>query len=361
MTGADAAAMGGHDIGIEIINIVLLATLFVTAVAIARLRSLFAIVMLSGIYSLVSATWFVVLDAVDVAFTEAAVGAGMTTVVMLAAMLLTARTAKPYKPGVRTAPFFVVLATGAVLIYATFDLPPLGAADSPVNSGVGLDYLRIDYFDSGIPNVVTTVLASYRGFDTLGETAVVFVAGIAVALLLGFGERSLADSIPGDGAKSARTGAARGVDDRDHHVILRVIAKMLIPVIALFAFYVQFHGDYGPGGGFQAGVIVAVAVILHALVFGVPAAMRAVPPAFTRSLAAFGVLLYSGVGFWALLKGGNFLEYQALFGEPPGGHEGQHIGILVIELGVLFGVSGAMLTIFYAFAGRVAEIRDEDW
>lgn len=147
----------------------------------------------------------------------------------------------------------------------------------------------------------------------------------------------------------------------DHHVILRVISKTLIPVIMLYALYVQFHGDFGPGGGFQAGVIMAVAVILYALVFGVGSAMRAIPPVFTRSLAAFGVMLYAGVGFWALFQGGNFLEYQALFHEEPGEHHGQHVGILLIELGVLFGVSGAMLTIFYAFAGRVAEIRDEDW
>jgi multicomponent Na+:H+ antiporter subunit B len=89
--------------------------------------------------------------------------------------------------------------------------------------------------------------------------------------------------------------------------------------------------------------------------------MRAVPPWFTRSLAAVGVLIYAGVGVWAMLKGGNYLEYQALFGEPPGGHDGQHAGIIIIELGVLCAVSGAMTTIFYALAGRVAEIREEDW
>ncbi len=147
----------------------------------------------------------------------------------------------------------------------------------------------------------------------------------------------------------------------DHHVILRVVSKWLIPVIVIYGFYVHFHGEYSPGGGFQAGVILAVAVVLYALIFGVPAAMRAVPPVFTRGLAAVGVLLYGGVGVWALIQGGNFLEYKALFQEEPGGHLGQHVGIILIELGVLFGVSGAMLTIFYAFAGRVAEIRDEDW
>ena len=132
-------AMSEPDIGLALVNIVLLGLLFVVAIAIARLRSLFAIVMLSGIYSLVSAAWYVAVDAVDVGFTEAAVGAGMSTAVLLGAMLLTPRT--------------------------------------------------------GIENVVTPVLGSYRGFDTLGETTVVFVAGIAVALLLGFGERSLAETI----------------------------------------------------------------------------------------------------------------------------------------------------------------------
>lgn len=149
----------------------------------------------------------------------------------------------------------------------------------------------------------------------------------------------------------------------DHHVILRVVSKLLIPLITIYAFYVHFHGEYSPGGGFQAGVIFAVSIILYSLIFGVPAALRAVPAVFARGLAACGVIVYTGVGFWALIQGGNFLEYQALFGEEYGSgeHQGQLVGIIVIELGVLFGVAGSMLTIFYAFAGRVAEIRDEDW
>lgn len=147
----------------------------------------------------------------------------------------------------------------------------------------------------------------------------------------------------------------------DHHIILRVVAKALIPVIALFGFYVQFHGDYGPGGGFQAGVILAVSVILYSLIFGVAATMRAIGPAFARAVAGFGFLLYAGVGVWALIKGGNYLDYDVLIAQEPGGHLGQHIGIMVIEIGVLMAVAGSMVTIFYAFAGRVSEIRDEDW
>ncbi len=183
------------ELGVVLASFLLLAILFVVGIAIARLRSLFAIVMLSGIYSLVSATWFVALDAVDVAFTEAAVGAGISTALLLGAMLLTARTAKVEKRYSRIAPLLVVIVTGVMLIYASVDLPALGDPNSPANAGIGTEYLQRHYPEMGFPNVVTSILASYRGMDTLGEVAVVFTAGLAVALLLGFGERSLADGM----------------------------------------------------------------------------------------------------------------------------------------------------------------------
>ncbi|MDP1554906.1 MAG: DUF4040 domain-containing protein [Hyphomonas sp.] len=197
------------DTGTALINILFLGILFVVALAIARLRSLFAIVMLSGVYSLVSAAWYILVDAVDVGFTEAAVGAGMSTAVLLGAMLLTARTAKPEKTFSRIGPFVVCLAAGIMLIYATIDLPALGDPNSPANAGVGLTYLQINWHDTGVPNVVTSVLASYRGFDTLGETVVVFTAGLAVALLLGFGERSLAETLRNTPRHETRPAPAR--------------------------------------------------------------------------------------------------------------------------------------------------------
>jgi multicomponent Na+:H+ antiporter subunit B len=181
----------GADLAVALINVILLGLLFVVGVAIARMRSLFAIVMLSGIYSLISATWFVALDAVDVAFTEAAVGAGISTALLLGAMLLTSRTAKIVPRARQIVPLLVVIATGAMLIYASIDLPAFGDPDSPANTYVGTDYIERTPQDIGVPNIVTAVLASYRGFDTLGETGVVFAAALAVILLLGFGERSL--------------------------------------------------------------------------------------------------------------------------------------------------------------------------
>ena len=134
-----------------------------------------------------------------------------------------------------------------------------------------------------------------------------------------------------------------------HNLILRFIAKYLFPVIALFAFYVQFHGDYGPGGGFQAGIILSVAFIFYELVFGLKTAEQVVPPHILRILMCTGVLIYAGTGVTTILMGGNFLDYNLLLLNPV---EGQHIGILLIELGVGITVSSVMLIIFFAFAGR---------
>ena len=134
-----------------------------------------------------------------------------------------------------------------------------------------------------------------------------------------------------------------------HHLILRVTAKLLIPFILLFGLYVQFHGDYGPGGGFQAGVIFAAAFVLYALVFGVEAARRIAPARLLEAGIAGGVLLFAGTGLAGLLMGGNFLDYDVLSGDPV---EGQHHGILLVELGVGITVAAVMIAVFLAFAGR---------
>jgi len=131
--------------------------------------------------------------------------------------------------------------------------------------------------------------------------------------------------------------------------ILRVVSKLLIPYILLFALYVQFHGDYGPGGGFQAGVIFAAAFILYGLVFGLETARRAAPPVLIETTAALGVLLYAGVGVVAMLMGGAFLDYSVLKHDAT---HGQHLGILLVELGVGVTVASVMIVIFFAFAGR---------
>ena len=133
------------------------------------------------------------------------------------------------------------------------------------------------------------------------------------------------------------------------HLILRVMTKVLMPFILLFALYVQFHGDFGPGGGFQAGVIFGAGFILYALVYGVENARRVAPDSVNRLLIALGLLLFLGVGFVGLLLGGNFLDYNVLAHDPV---HGQHLGILLVELGVGITVAATMITIFFNFAGR---------
>ena len=174
---------------VTIINIILFVMLAMTALAIVQVRRLFGVVMLSGVFSLLTALLFVTLDAVDVAFTEAAVGAGMSTVLMLGTIALTARTEKkPSRSGVL--PFFVVAVTGAALVYGTLDMPNFGDPNAPAQVHVAPEYLTNSVEEIDVPNVVTAILASYRGFDTLGETAVVFTAGIGVLLLIsGLGRR----------------------------------------------------------------------------------------------------------------------------------------------------------------------------
>jgi len=145
---------------------------------------------------------------------------------------------------------------------------------------------------------------------------------------------------------------------KDPHVVLRVIAKFLIPLIALFGFYVQFHGEYGPGGGFQAGVILAASVILYALIFGLDEAKRAFPPWLIRIGMTLGVLLYGGTGVVTFFMGGEFLNYSVL---NENAIAGQHYGIIAVELGVLCAVTSVMIAIFYAFGSRQPETSDEDW
>jgi multicomponent Na+:H+ antiporter subunit B len=144
-----------------------------------------------------------------------------------------------------------------------------------------------------------------------------------------------------------------------HHLILRVITKLLCPCIVLYAFYVQFHGDYSPGGGFQAGVILAAAFIVYGIVFSVDQAKQVFPPWIVHKLMALGVLIYAGTGIVSMFLGYEFLDYGAFTPHHP--EHGQHWGILAVELGVGVTVTGVMVGVYYAFASRPPRISDEEW
>ncbi|MGD2170756.1 MAG: DUF4040 domain-containing protein [Gammaproteobacteria bacterium] len=319
-----------------VFGVFLLTLLLITAFAIVRTPNLFVAVMLTGIFSLLLATNFFLLDAADVALTEAAVGAGISTVLFLGALALTAeREAAPSSN--RLIALLAVSVTIVAIIYATFDKPRFADPAAPVHQHVAPWYLEKTRDAIDIPNVVTAILGSFRGYDTLGEVFVVYTAGIGVLFLLG--------------KSTARR--ERDLDDTPHglrhYLIPRVVGRMLIPFILLFGLYVQFHGDYGPGGGFQAGALIAAAIILYALLEGEDRALRVLPRGLLTGLIAGGALLYGAVGVAGMLLGGKFLDYSLLGSDPV---TGQHIGILLIEAGVGITVTGVLLSIFHAFAAR---------
>lgn len=321
-----------------LLNVALFAILVATALAITRLRALYEATMLTALFSLVTASLFVLLDALDVAFTEAAVGAGISTVLFLGVLALT-RSREAVTPRRRLfSGISVALLAGGALLYASQDLPSFGAADSPVQQHpITHTYLEESPTDIGIPNAVTSVLASYRGYDTLGELIVVFTAGVAVLLLLTRSPRH----------RERPTGSGMALAD---YRVLRVVSKILMPFILLFAYYVLFHGEYSPGGGFQAGVIFASGFVLYGLVFGLDGARRVLPRSALLALIPVGVLLYAGVGVVNMLLGDAFLDYDSL--NPGHPESGQHLGILLIETGVGITVAAVMTAVFFSFAGR---------
>lgn len=323
-----------------IFGIFLLTLLVITAVAIVRTDHLFAAVILTGIFSLLIAANFFLLDAADVALTEAAIGAGIATVLFLGALAITGEHAHPGTVN-RFMGLSVVTVTTLIVVYATFDKPRFGDPMAPVHQHVAPWYIEHtpEYID--IPNIVTAVLASFRGYDTLGEVFVVFTAGIGVLFLLGSPPRrrerlvSKTDVPPGEGLR--------------HYLIPRVVGRLLIPFILLFGLYVQFHGEYGPGGGFQAGAIVAAAIILYALLEGETRALDVLPNGLQIGLIVGGALLFGAVGIAGMLLGGSFLDYSVLLSDPV---KAQQLGILIVEAGVGITVTGVLVAIFHSFAAR---------
>ncbi len=312
----------------------LLTLLVITSIAIVRTENLFVAVMLTSIFSLLMAANFFILDAADVALTEAAVGAGVTTVIFLAALALTAEREGGTPVATRT-PLIAVGTLAVLLIFATFDKPRLGDPDAPVHQHVAPFYIEKTPELLGIPNVVTAVLGSFRGYDTLGEVFVVFAACIGVLFVLG--------------GYSSEDTPRREAEGLKHHLIPQVVGRLLVPFIVLFGLYVQFHGEYGPGGGFQAGALVATGIILYALLEGEREALRVLSQRTLMGMVVVGATLYGLVGIVCMLLGGNFLEYTVLSSDVV---FGQQLGIILIEAGVGMAVCGALLSIFHAFAAR---------
>jgi multicomponent Na+:H+ antiporter subunit B len=256
--------------------------------------------------------------------------------------------------------FIIVLLCGGLLLYATADFPAWGDPNSPANSYLSPHFIEKSMDETAVPNLVTAVLADYRSFDTMFETAVVFCAGLACFLLLrNFKqkEENFYRHIPTGviiqfkkGDKSLPVGKEFEHMDTEwvpYDLIIKTVCRILIPFIQIYALYVVAHGDFSPGGGFQGGVIFGSSLILYAIAYNLRALVTRVKEKLLGLFNAIGVLLYAGIGVLCMALGGNFLDYEKLTQILPldPGHIRAY-GMLGVEIGVGITVMAAMVIIY---------------
>jgi multicomponent Na+:H+ antiporter subunit B len=242
--------------------------------------------------------------------------------------------------------FIICGLVGLLLLSAVEDFPAWGDPNSPANaSNISQHFITQTDKETGVPNLVTAVLADYRGFDTLFETVVVFTAGIAIIAILGL--------MPTTDNRNQQPDQRSG--ERD--IVVIQTCRLVIPIIQLFALYVIAHGHHSPGGGFQGGVIYGASLILIAISRDLPTALKRLSARKAVILAAVGVLIYAGFGLACLLAGGNFLDYHVLgpvFGIDP--VMARYHSMLGVEIGVAFTVSTIMFAI-YAYLSSKGELK----
>jgi len=264
----------------------------------------------------------------------------------------------------------LVILCGAVLLYATKDFPAWGDPASPASTHLSPHYIQHALEETEVSNLVTAVLADYRGYDTMFETVVIFAAGLACFLLLrsflarkeeGWYVRHIPSGVIIHFRKRPpvlpHSGAFERLDTQwvPHDLIIKTLCRILIPFIQLFSLYVVFHGDFSPGGGFQGGVMFGAALVLMAISFDLRTALSRVGEKFLALLAASGVIVYGGIGVLCMLLGGEFLDYGKLATIlPVHAEEARALGMIGVEFGVGMAVTAVMVVIYVniASAGR---------
>ncbi|MBC2721955.1 DUF4040 domain-containing protein [Desulfosporosinus sp.] len=327
--------------------------LVVCGIAVLLVKDLMSSIMIFSVYSLLIAIEWVRLNAIDVAITEAAVGAGISTVLFMIILSRT-KSVEECKKSISIPALLVAVGVAGVLLYGTVDLPNLRDPNIAPSTHVSPYYLENAYKQTGQENAVAAILASYRGYDTLGETTVVATAAFCLILLLRGRRHTNKDlkkyevtginkcTVKGVGIKPTKTNPPGSEQDKD--IIKKTVTKFLMPFIQLFGLYVIVHGELGPGGGFQGGVVLGVSIIVYSLVFGFKEAQQRMSVKAKDLLVSSGVLLYGGIGVLALFLGGNYLQYNVLLPDPK---FASIIGILGIEIGVGITVAAVMITLFY--------------
>ena len=323
------------------LDLSVLTLIVICAFATIMVKDLLSAAIIFGAYSFLMCLLWTEMGAVDVAFTEASVGAGVSTVLFFAAVYQTTRRVGVRKSGrmlSKAVALVAALLTGLVLIIAEADFPGFGDLFTPASLHVSPYYITQTLHDTNVPNMVTAVLADYRGFDTMFETAVIFTAGLAViAILRRFKQEDRCD-LPEPYVISA------GYPD----TIIRFVARQLVPFIQLFALYVVAHGHHSPGGGFQGGVILGASFILLAISYDFKIVLGIMSEKWNVLLGNIGVLIYAGIGFLCLLLGANFLDYSMLSKVLPATDKimARSHGMLGIEIGVAIAVMAIVISIY---------------
>ena len=328
-------------------DLLILALAVPCALAAISLKDLLSAAIVFGAYSFLMCLLWTEMGAVDVAFTEAAVGAGVSSVFFLAAVYHTSRTVKPRGRGRMLHKLVGATAAagiGMLLISATADFPDWADPLSPASSHLSPHYITESIPLTGVPNIVTSVLADFRGFDTMFETAVIFVAGLAVLAILGGYGRRRRDYEP----------SPTGKDTAHQSPIIQTACRIFVPFMQLFALYVVAHGHHSPGGGFQGGVILGASFILLAISYDLQVMQSRLRERWTMLFANLGVLIYAGIGVLCLFLGANFLDYSVLSTILPATSPimARSHGMLGVEIGVAFTVMAIMVIIYVNIASH---------
>jgi multicomponent Na+:H+ antiporter subunit B len=306
------------------------------------IRDLMGSVIVFGAYSFLMCLIWTGMGAVDVAFTEAAVGAGVSTVFFIAILYNTTREIKfnPFDLSSKIFSACICGAFGFLLFLGLPDLPDWGNSNAPVNANISKYYIENAYKDTKVPNLVTTVLADYRSFDTMFETCVVFIALLGIYMLLKKEESAESKALRKSPSPSKMV-------DESNNLIIRVASRFMVPFIQLFGFYVLAHGHYSPGGGFQGGVILGTSLILLAMAYNVRFAQQFLSIKSMLLLSGVGVFIYAGWGAVSVIHGQHFMDYSAwatLLNTTP--KMARYHSMLAVEIGVTLTVMCGMYGIY---------------
>ena len=323
------------------LDLFILTLVVLCGAAAISVKDLLSAAIIFGAYSFLMCLLWTEMGSVDVAFTEAAVGAGVGTVFFIAAVFQTSRKVKSRRSGrflYKLIGLVSAAAIGLLLLFAVEDFPEWGNPLSPASLHVSPYYITETIADTAVPNIVTAVLADYRGFDTMFETTVIFSAGVAVIAILRRRRR-----------KGHKGGANEAELDVVHpSTIIQFICRQMVPFMQLFALYVLAHGHHSPGGGFQGGVIFGASFILLGISYDLKMVLARMSEKWNMLLGNIGVLIFAGIGALCLGLGANFLDYSILHKILPATTPimARSHGMLGIEIGVFIAVMAIMVAIY---------------